>query len=91
MQSTAIVNQMEMVDWSFFPSRLTKMYTSSPFEVRGLRRRRDVLRAALFAQADAAARVADDVLGVHRPGVMVGPLPPGLDPGLMWRIAGYSL
>ena len=43
------------------------------------------------ALVDPAARVADDLLGVHRPGVMVGPLPPGLDPGLMWRIAGYSL
>ena len=91
MQSTAMVNQMEMVDWSFFPSRLTKMYTGAAYGVRGLRRRRDVLRATFFAQADAAAAVADDILGRHRPGPVVGPLPPGLDPGLMWRIAGYSL
>jgi hypothetical protein len=91
MQSTAMVNQMELVEWSFFPTRLTRMYPGAAFPVRGQRGRRDARRAAFFAQADAAARAADDVLGRHRPGVVVGPLPPGLDPGLMWRVAGYSL
>jgi hypothetical protein len=82
---------MEMVDWSFFPSRLTKTYSGGQYRVRGLGQRRDRLRAAIFAQADAAARVADDLLGTHRPAPIAGPLPPGLDPGLMWRIAGYTL
>ncbi len=82
---------METVDWSFFPSRLTRTFPGRPFPVRGQGGRRDRARAALFAQADAAQRVADELLGRHRPGPLLGPLPPGLDPGLMWRIAGYGL
>jgi len=55
-----------------------------------LQGRKDRERATFFAQADAAAKAADDILG-PRPGVIIGPLPAGLDPSLMWQVTKYNL
>lgn len=41
-------------------------------------------------QADAAASAADELLG-PRPGAIIGPLPAGLDPSLMWQVTRYNL
>jgi hypothetical protein len=43
-----------------------------------------------LTQADAAAKAADELLG-PRPGVLMGPLPSGLDPFVMWEATRYNL
>ena len=70
-----------------------QVFSGDRFEVRqrGAGPRRDLARAVFFAQADAASRAADEVLGRHRPAILRGPLPPGLEPGIMWRMASYRL
>ena len=72
----------------------------------GGRERKDRERAAFFAQvpllflpspphftpqADAAEKAADALLGRQRPGVIIGPLPGGFDPCVMWDVTRYEL
>ena len=35
-------------------------------------------------------QAADELLG-QRPGVLIGPLPAGLDPSVMWQVTRYNL
>uniref|UniRef100_A0A7S4P705 3'-5' exonuclease domain-containing protein n=1 Tax=Guillardia theta TaxID=55529 RepID=A0A7S4P705_GUITH len=91
VQSTALVNTPEVVAWSFFPKTLTQTFTGGRMEIRGRRERKDRERAAFFAQADAAEKAADALLGRQRPGVIIGPLPGGFDPCVMWDVTRYEL
>lgn len=90
VSSTAIINTPEVVAWSFFPRTLTQTFSGSKIEIRGSQGRKDRERATFFAQADAAAKAADELLG-PRPGVLMGPLPSGLDPFVMWEATRYNL
>jgi hypothetical protein len=60
-------------------------------QVRGKGWKKDVARAAFFSQAHGCAVAADAMLGTHRPKIIEGPLPAGLDPAIMWRVAKYKL
>ena len=60
-------------------------------QIRGLGLKKDVARAVFFSQAHAASQAADAMLGKHRPKMIEGPLPGGLDPGIMWKSTGYTL
>mmetsp|Transcript_36362 Transcript_36362/g.92852 ORF Transcript_36362/g.92852 Transcript_36362/m.92852 type:complete len:189 (-) Transcript_36362:566-1132(-) len=91
MSCTVVLNTMDTVEWSFVPTTLTRSFTGDPIKVRGMKKTKDIARAAFFSQASAAANAADQILGPHRPKMIEGPLPAGLDPGVMWQSTGYTL
>ena len=44
----------------------------------------------LYTHTHTHTQAADELLG-QRPGVLIGPLPAGLDPSVMWRVTRYNL
>lgn len=88
--STALVNTPEVDAWSFFPRVLTETFSGSSVSIGGKGERKDVERTTFFSQAVAAEQAADSILGTRRPFPIQGPLPAGMDPAIIWDMAGYQ-